>query len=83
VPKKYSLYSPTAAFQRRLARKARQNKLWLTLAVSYWLFQAVRRGASRGPEIAAIDKLMPGQGLVIRTIVPPTRRERKAAKRAR
>ena len=80
--KKYSMYSPTAELQRRLYRRSRQNPVWAGMAGTFLVLRVLRRAASRRPEVAAIDRLKPGQSISITAIAPPTRRQRKAARRA-
>ena len=80
--KKYSLYSPTAGLQRRLYSRGRSSTLWAGLAGAFMVLRVVRRLVTRQQEIAATDRLKPGETLMITAIAPPTRRQRKAARRA-
>ena len=82
MAKKYSLYSPTASIQRRLFRRGRSNRGFAALAGVFLLLRVIQKATSRRPEIAAVDRLKPGQALTILAIAPPTRRQRKAARRA-
>jgi hypothetical protein len=50
-------------------------------AVFYGLFVIRQMRKHRGPQHVSIDRLKPGEGLVIRTIPPPTKAERRAARR--
>jgi hypothetical protein len=79
--RKYSLYSPSANMRRRLYRRSRSNRAFAGMASVLFLVRVLRRASSRQVEIAAMDKLTPGQTIIIRTIAPPTRRQRKAARR--
>jgi len=78
-----SLYSPRAAFQRKVARESRRgSQIWLALAASLYVVGRVRRAVSRQEEVASLDLLRPGQKMVITTIARPSRRERKRSQRA-
>jgi hypothetical protein len=46
-----------------------------------WLGRRGRAAFGRTEEHVSLDKLHPGQSMQIVTIVPPTRRERRAARR--
>jgi hypothetical protein len=54
---------------------------WMTVGAVLWVGRKARGALGRTEEKVSLDKLRPGQGLEIRTIVPPTRRERRAARR--
>jgi hypothetical protein len=45
------------------------------------IFRFLRQASRRQVEVAALDRLAPGQTIVVRTIEPPTRRQRRAARR--
>jgi hypothetical protein len=53
---------------------------WAIVYVTITGARMVRRVFGKHPEVAAIERLEPGQFVTIRAIAPPTRRERKAAK---
>ena len=80
--KKYSMYSPSAALQRNLYRRSRSHPVWAGMAGTFLVLRVIQRAVSRRPEVAAIDRLKPGQSISITAIAPPTRRQRKAARRA-
>ena len=79
--RKYSLYSPTAGIRRRLYRRSRSNRAFASLTTMLFLLRVVRRASSKQPEVAALDRLAPGQTIIITTTAPPTRRQRRAARR--
>jgi hypothetical protein len=55
---------------------------WALVYVTIAGAQLLRRVFGKHPEIAAIERLEPGQFVRIEAIAPPTRRERKAARAA-
>ena len=58
------------------------HKGWALIYVTIAGARMVRRVFGKNPEIAAIERLDPGQFVRIEAIAPPTRRERKTAKAA-
>jgi hypothetical protein len=79
--RKYSLYSPTAGVRRRLYRRSRSNRAFAGLAGMLFVVRILRQASRRQVEVASMDRLAPGQTMIIRTIEPPTRRQRRAARR--
>jgi hypothetical protein len=79
--RKYSLYSPTAGIRRRLYRRSRSNRAFAGLAGVLFVVRILRQASRRQVEVASMDRLAPGQTMIIRTIEPPTRRQRRAARR--
>jgi hypothetical protein len=79
--RKYSLYSPTAGLRRRLYRRSRSNRAFAGLASVLFVVRVLRQASRRNVEVASMDRLAPGQTMLIRTIEPPTRRQRRAARR--
>jgi hypothetical protein len=55
--------------------------VWFWLSVGFLGTQALRRGLTRTPQLAAREVLKPGQSLVLTTIAPPTRRDRRQARK--
>jgi hypothetical protein len=55
---------------------------WMAVGAALWVGRKGRSAFGRTEEHVSLDKLRPGQGIEVRTIVPPTRRERRAARRA-
>lgn len=54
---------------------------WRTMWYVATIGGLLRRVFGKSPEVAAIEVLEPGQQVTLRTITPPTRRERRAAKK--
>jgi len=79
--RKYSLYSPTAGIRRRLYRRSRSNRAFAGVAGMLFVVRVLRQASRRQVEVASMDRLAPGQTMIIRTIEPPTRRQRRAARR--
>ena len=59
------------------------SRAWMVLGGTFWAGRLIRQMVGRTETIAAREVLAPGQFVTIRTIRPPTRHERKAARRAR
>ena len=59
------------------------SRAWMVLGGTFWVGRLIRQMVGRTETIAAREVLSPGQFVTIRTIRPPTRPERKAARRAR
>ena len=55
---------------------------WLALGGLIWGTRFVKKTLGRSEEYAATEVLKPGEFVTIRAIPVPTRKERKAAKRA-
>jgi hypothetical protein len=55
---------------------------WLYLGGALWTARMLRRVFGKHAEIVTIETMNPGQWMSLRTIAPPTRKERKAAKAA-
>jgi hypothetical protein len=55
---------------------------WAYVLLGINLLDRARKATRKRPELVAREVLKPGQSVSFRTIVPPTRSERKAAKRA-
>ena len=83
MPKQgYSLYSPTASLKRRLYRRSRSSRVFAGLAGTLMVLRVVRRATAKRPEVVSLDKLHIGQAMTVTLLERPTRRERKAARRA-
>ena len=78
----YSLYSPTAWLKRRLYRRSRSNRAFAGLTAMLVVVRLLRRGLSRKPEVVTIDKLRIGQSMTITLMERPSRRQKKAARKA-
>ncbi|MGD9702618.1 MAG: hypothetical protein AB7Q42_07600 [Acidimicrobiia bacterium] len=57
------------------------DRTWLALGGIVWGGRMIRKTLGRSETIAATEVLKPGEFVTIRTIEPPTRRERKSARR--
>jgi len=73
----------------RLARRAGfyrgllgGNRGWMAVGALLWVGRTAKRTLGRSEQRVSFDRLEPGQGLEIRTIVPPTRAERRTARRS-
>jgi hypothetical protein len=53
-------------------------RVWMGVYIALWLIRSYRKKA--GPQHLTTDKLKPGETMIIRTIAPPTRAQRKAAR---
>lgn len=80
--KGYSLYSPTAWLKRRLYQRSRSNRAFAGLTATLVVLKLLRRGVSRKPEVVSLDKLQIGQSMSITLLERPTRRQKKAARKA-
>jgi len=78
----YSLYSPTAWLKRKLYRRSRSNRAFAGITATLVVLKLLRRGVSRKPEMVALDKLRVGQSMTITLMERPSRRQKKAARRA-
>jgi hypothetical protein len=54
----------------------------LTIGAVLWTPRVVKRLLGRNEEVLATETLKPGQGIVLQTIPPVTRRQKRRAKRA-
>lgn len=56
---------------------------WRALGITLWSFHLLRRLLGRNPELVAIERLKPGQSMVVTALVPEStgRRARRAARR--
>ena len=59
------------------------SRAWMVLGGTFWAGRLIRQTVGRRETIAAREVLSPGQFVTIRTIAAPSRRDRKAARRAR
>ena len=78
----YSLYSPSAWLKRKLYRRSRSNRAFAGLTAMLVVLKLLRRGVSRKPEIVTIDKLRIGQSMTITLMERPSRKQKKAARKA-
>ncbi len=52
---------------------------WLAVGGVFWLGRAARRTLGRTEEVAAVEKLAPGQAVTIVALRPESRRRRRSA----
>lgn len=55
---------------------------WLIVGAAVWSGRLLRRAVGRNEEVVALERLEPGQVIRLEAIEPPTRRQRKADRRA-
>ena len=61
----------------------RGHRGWRAVAVVVFGARFLRRALGRNPQLLTIDRLLPGQTMVVRAIAPTSRRgRRRAARRA-
>jgi hypothetical protein len=78
------LLSPTAYLRRGAFYKGLLggSRGWLAIGTVLWAPRVVKRILGRNEEVLATETLKPGQGIVLQTIPPVTRRQKRRAKRA-
>ena len=83
--RKSSLFAPTAVLRQRSLQRGLLggHKVWMAVGVLVWMPRVLRRLGGRNEELIATERLRPGQTIQLTAVGPPTRRELKAAKRAR
>lgn len=79
------LLSPTAVLRRSALYKGvlGGNRGWMAVGAVLWGPRILRRLFGKQEEIVAVERLTAGQFVRLESIKPPTRKERKAALRAR
>jgi hypothetical protein len=79
------LFSPWPVLRRDAIVKGfvRGNRGWMAIGVLVWGPVLMRKYFGRTVQIVSRDVLKPGQALRIEAISPPTKAERRAARRAR
>jgi hypothetical protein len=75
----------TATLKREALRKGifGQSLAWKLVAVVAFGGPLVRRLVSKSPDVLTVEKLQPGQAILITTMAALSRAERKQARRAR
>lgn len=78
------LLSPTALLRRSALYKGvfGGSRGWLAVGALLWGPKLLKRLMGKNEEVIATEKLVAGQFVRLEAIRPPTRRERKAARRA-
>ena len=82
--RKSSLFAPSAVLRQRSLQRGLfgGHRGWMAIGVLVWLPRVLKRLAGRHQELIATERLRPGQTIQLTAVEPPTRSERKAAKRA-
>jgi hypothetical protein len=77
-----TLLSPTALVRRNAIYKGflGGSRGWMVLGGIFWFATFLRRTLGKNEVIVASEVLRPGEFVTIRTIAPPTRAQRRAAK---
>jgi hypothetical protein len=80
-----SLLSPTAYLRRGALYKGLLGgkRGWMTVGAVLWAPRVMKKAFGRNEEVVAHEVLKPGQAIRLEAIPPPSRQQRKAAKRAR
>ncbi|MCY7297912.1 MAG: hypothetical protein LH616_01710 [Ilumatobacteraceae bacterium] len=80
-----TLLSPTALLRRNPLYKGALggSRGWMAVGVVLWGPRLARKYFGKQEEVIAIEKLTAGQAIRLESIAPPTRRQRKAIKRAK
>ena len=78
-----SVFSPFALARRNGLYKGLLggDRQWLVIGGVFWGLRFLKKSLGKVEQVVTIEKMEPGQWMSLRTIVPPTRRERKASKR--
>jgi hypothetical protein len=77
-----ALLSPTALVRRTAISKGLLggSRGWMVLGGVFWVATFLRRTIGKNEVIVASEVLRPGEFVTIRTLAPPSRAQRKAAK---
>lgn len=80
-----SLLSPVAYLRRGALSKGLfgGRRGWMAIGALLWAPKVAKRLFGRTEEVVAIERLKPGQFVRLEAIPAPSRRERRAARRAR
>ena len=84
MARKPSLLSPTVLLRRNALYKGvfGGSKGWMAVGAVLWGPKLFKRFLGKNEEIITTEKLVAGQWLQLEAISPPSRRQRKATKRA-
>lgn len=83
MARKPSLLSPLRLARRRAINQGflGGSKLWTALGVVLWLPRLARKGLGRNEEVVAVEKLLPGERVVITALAQDTPEQRRMFKR--
>lgn len=59
------------------------NRFWIGVGFVLWVPRLTRRAFGKRPQIIAVEKLTAGQFVRLESIPAPTRKQRKAIRRAK
>ena len=78
------LLSPTAFLRRSAVYKGLLGgrRGWLAVGAIVWFPRFMKRLFGRTEEVVTTEKLLPGEFVRLDAVRPPTRRQRRAARRA-
>lgn len=79
------LLSPTASLRRNALYKGLLggSRGWMVVGAAVWAPRMMKKALGRNEVVVATERLEPGQAIRIEAIKPPTRSERRAARRDR
>ena len=85
MARRSSLLSPTALLRRSALYKGffGGSRGWMAVGVALWGPRLLRKYFGKHPEFVTTEKLRAGQIVRLESIAPPTRKQRKAIKRAK
>jgi hypothetical protein len=85
MARRVGLLSPTAFLRRGALYKGvfGGSRGWMAVGAVLWAPRVFKKFFGKSEEVVATEKLKAGQFVRLESIRPPTRRERKAIKRAR
>ncbi|MEX0847853.1 MAG: hypothetical protein WD023_08735 [Ilumatobacteraceae bacterium] len=75
-----SLISPAIIVRRNALQKGvlGGNRVWLAVFAGLWLKRFISRNTSKQSELVSVERLTKGQFVSVRSIAPPSRRQRRA-----
>jgi hypothetical protein len=84
VARRPGLLSPVAALRRNGLYKGLLggSRGWMAVGAVVWAPRLMKKLLGRNEQIVATEVLKPGQAIRLEAIAPPTRRDRRAARRA-
>ena len=79
------LLSPIALARRSAIYKGvlGGNRGWMVVGAVVWAPRLLKKAMGRTEQVVATEKMLPGDTMTLYAIPPPTRKERKAARKAR
>jgi hypothetical protein len=82
MPRRPRLLSPAILIRRTALTKGvlGPSRLWRFVAIVVFGWRFLNRFFGREEETLTIDRLAPGESLTVRTVRPPTRREKRRSR---